>query len=105
MVASPRNVRVAGQLPYEIQPFQKPCKPMIAPERMKEWLDCQEVYEICFVIDRFIEALECQIEVFQSDRSQSFCQWSDILACCEPLKFFNAFLGLRSIPLPRVRCG
>lgn len=78
---------------------------MIAPEWVKEWLDCKQVYKICFVIDRLIEALECQIEVFQSDRSQSFCQGSDVLACCESMKFFNAFLGLRPIPLPRVRCG
>ena len=42
---------------------------MIAVERAKEWLDCKQVYEICLVIDRFIEALKCQIKIFQSDRS------------------------------------
>ena len=46
---------------------------MIAPEWVKKWFDCQQVDEICLVIDRFIETLECQIEVFQSDRCQSFC--------------------------------
>jgi hypothetical protein len=33
------------------------------------------------VIDRFIEALQCQIEIFQSDRSQSFCQGTTGLCC------------------------
>jgi hypothetical protein len=67
------HVHILLALSKKIQSFQKPCESVIAVERVKEWLDCQQVYEICSVIDRFIEALECQIEVFQSDRCQSFC--------------------------------
>ena len=89
----------------EIQLFQKPGEPVIGPQRIKKWLHCQQVNEICLVIDRFIEALQCQIEIFQSDRSQSFCQGSDVSARCEPMKVFKAFLSLRPITLARVGCG
>jgi hypothetical protein len=75
--------------------FSVDSPPVIAPERAKKWLDCQQVDEIRLVIDRFIETLECQIEILQSDRSQSFCQGSDVLARCDSTKLFNAFLGLR----------
>jgi hypothetical protein len=69
------------KLACQIQSFQKPGEPVIAPERVKKWLYCQQVDEICLVIDRFIEALQCQIEIFQSDRSQSFCQGTTGLCC------------------------
>ena len=55
---------------------------MTISERLEKGLDCQQIDDIRFVIDRFIEALECQIEIFQSDRSQSFGPRSDVVARC-----------------------
>jgi hypothetical protein len=47
-----------------LQSFQELCEPVIISERLEKGLDGQQIDDICFVIDRFIEALECQIEIF-----------------------------------------
>jgi hypothetical protein len=46
---------------------------------MKKWLDCKEIHEVCFVIDRFVQALQCPIEIPHPDCSETFCQRSDVL--------------------------
>ena len=78
---------------------------MIVSERLKKRLDRQQIDDICFVIDRFIEALECQIEIFHSDRCQSFGQRSNVLPRCQPAQLFDAFLSLKPVTLPRISCG
>ena len=52
------------ELKYKFQSFQELCEAVISSERLKKRLDCQQIDDIRFVIDRFVEALECQIEIF-----------------------------------------
>jgi len=52
------------ELEYKFQSFQELCEAVISSERLKKRLDCQQIDDIRFVIDRFVEALECQIEIF-----------------------------------------
>ena len=52
------------ELEYKFQSFQELCEAVISSERLKIRLDCQQIDDIRFVIDRFVEALECQIEIF-----------------------------------------
>ena len=62
---------------------------------MKKRLDCQKVHEVCFVIDRFIQTLQCQIEISHPDRSETFCQGSDVLPPRELMQSLDTFFGSR----------
>ena len=52
------------ELEYKFQSFQEFCEPLIGSKRLEKRLDCQQIDDIRFVIDRFMKALECQIEIF-----------------------------------------
>ena len=62
---------------------------------MKKWLDRQEIHEVGFVVDRFIQALECQIEISHPDCSETFCQGSDVLPPRELMQSLDTFFGSR----------
>jgi hypothetical protein len=62
---------------------------------MKKRLDRQEIHEVCFVVDRFIQALERQIEISHPDCSETFCQGSDVLPPRELMQSLDTFFGSR----------
>ena len=62
---------------------------------MKKRLDRQEIHEVCFVVDRFIQALEREIEISHPDCSEAFCQRSDVLPGCELMQSLDTFFGSR----------
>ena len=72
---------------------------------MKKRLDRQEIYEVCFVVDRFIQALKRQIEISHPDCSEAFCQRSDVLPGCELMKPFDTFPGSREAAFLGMGCG
>jgi hypothetical protein len=81
---------VGNALRWQIQSFQEPDEPLIAPEWLKERLDSEQVHEGCFIFDRLVKPLKAELEVFHSDRSESLSQRAHILAGCQPSKPFNA---------------
>src|SRR5215469_5212138 len=60
---------------------------------MKKRLDCQQVHKVCLMIDRFVQALESQIEISHPDCREAFRQGRDVLSACQFVKFLNTFLG------------
>ena len=62
---------------------------------MKKRLDRKEIDEVCFVVDRFIQALERQIEISHPDCSETFCQGSDVLPSRELMQSLDTFFGSR----------
>ena len=62
---------------------------------MKEWLDGQQIHEVRFVVDCFVQALECQIQISHPDRRETCCQGSDILPLGELMKSLGTFFGSR----------
>ena len=68
---------------------------MVKVERMKERLDRQQIHEVGFVIDRFVQTLERQIEISHPDRSETFRQGSDVLPTRELMKSLDTFFGSR----------
>lgn len=75
----------------QVELFQKPGKSVVSVKRLKKWLDRQQIYEVCFVVDRFIQAPECQIRISHPDRGKTFCQWGNVLPACKLMKFFDTF--------------
>ena len=67
-------------LRWQIQSFQESGEPLIAPERLKERLDSEQVDEGCLILDRFVKALKGEVKVFHSDRCESLRQRAHILA-------------------------
>ena len=62
---------------------------------MKERLDRQEIDEVGFVVYRFVQALERQIEISHPDCSETFCQGSDVLPPRELMQSLDTFFGSR----------
>ena len=62
---------------------------------MKERLDRQQIHEVCFVVDRFIQGLEREIDFWHPDRSETFCEGSDVLPFRELMKSLNTFFCSR----------
>jgi hypothetical protein len=71
---------------------------------MKKWLDRQQIYEVCFVVDRFIQTLKCQIEVSHSDCGETFCLWSYVLTGGELMKSLDTFFGSRKAACLSMGC-
>ena len=72
---------------------------------MKKRFDRQHIHKVGFVVDRFVQALECQIEVSHPDCSETLCQWSDVLLARELMQSLDTFLGSRKSAFPGVGCG
>ena len=64
-------------LARKIQPLQQAAEPRIAAKRIKKRLDRQQVDEVSLMLNRLVQTLECQIDMFHSDRSESFRQRTD----------------------------
>ena len=62
---------------------------------MEKRLDRQQIHEVCFVGDGFLQALERPIEISHPDCSESFRQGSDVLPPREFMKSLNTFFGSR----------
>src|SRR5450755_3223742 len=88
----------------QIQSFQELGEPAVSPERAKKRLDPQQVNEVCLVLDRFIKALKCEIEVSHSDGSECLCQGCDVARQRAFTKLFDTFVRSRQAALPSVRC-
>ena len=72
---------------------------------MKKRLDRQQIHKVCLVVDCFVQALECEIEVSHPDCSEAFCQRSDVLPGCELMKPFDTFPGSRVAAFLGMGCG
>jgi hypothetical protein len=79
----------------QVELFQKAGEPAISVESLKERLNRQQIHEVCFVVDCFIQALEREIEISHSDGSEAFCQRSDVLPTRELTKSPDRFFGPR----------
>jgi hypothetical protein len=66
-------------LRWQIQSFQEPGEPLIAPEWLKERFDSEQVDESRLILDRLVEALKAELKVFHSDRCKSLRQRAHIL--------------------------
>jgi hypothetical protein len=75
--------------------LQKPGEPAVSVKGRKKRLDRQQIHEVCFVVDRFLQALDSQIEISHPDGSETFCEGSDVLPLRELMKSLDTFFGSR----------
>jgi hypothetical protein len=74
-------------------------------ERSEKRLDRQQIHEVRLVVDRFIQALECQIEISYPDCCETFCQGSDVLPGGELMQSRDTFLSFRKVACLSMGCS
>src|ERR1700719_5331038 len=90
---------------FQVELFQKPGKPAVSVKGMKKRLDRQQIDEVCFVVDRFIQALERPGEISHPGCGKGLCQGSDVLPPCELMKSLDTFASSRQTAFLGMGCG
>jgi hypothetical protein len=87
--------RLRPRVGRQVELFQKPRKPAVSTNRMEKRFDRQQIYEVCFVFNRFIKALERQIEISHPNCGETFCEGRHVMPTREFMKPLDTFAGSR----------
>ena len=74
-------------------------------ERSEKRLDRQQIHEVGLVVDRFVQALECQIEISYPDCGETLRQGSDVLLGGELVQSRDTFFSFRKVTCLSMRCS